>query len=171
MALLGDPGGHQRCISISTISSLRGGERYERIYPLEFDPSCSAGPSYDVLLPDGVHVAVDRVAGGFLVRRAGRQGLRALRPLPGRGRRSTCDAEQQEFAPTAKDGWEETELSEFIEDLVVDVAGLAREALVLALPARWCVPRSAGAVPHCGQDLNEGPCGCAPRRSTSAGAS
>ena len=80
-------------------------------------------------------MAVERVAGGFLVDvSAEGSGLRTLRPLPERGGTLEVEAEQQEFAPTAKDGWEESDLSAFIEDLVVDVAGIAREALVLALP-------------------------------------
>ena len=70
-------------------------------------------------------------------------------------------AEQQEFAPTAKDGWEETDTSEFIKDLVVDVDGLAREALILALPAQVvCSPECKGLCALCGKDLNKGACGC-----------
>jgi uncharacterized protein len=71
-------------------------------------------------------------------------------------------AEQQEFAPTAKDGWEETETSEFIKALVVDVDGLAREALVLSMPPQVaCGEDCKGLCAVCGRDLNQGPCGCA----------
>jgi uncharacterized protein len=70
-------------------------------------------------------------------------------------------AEEEEFAPTAKDGWEESELSEFITDMVVDVSGFARESLVLALPAQMvCSAECQGLCARCGQDLNRGDCAC-----------
>ena len=126
--------------------------------PSSSSPSCWVEPTTDVLVPDGVHVD----------RRPGRRGLpgerrrstpRSTGPAPAAWARpsSRSHAEQQEFAPTAKDGWEETELSEFIKDLVVDVDGLAREALVLALPAQVvCSETCKGLCAHCGADLNQG---------------
>jgi uncharacterized protein len=43
----------------------------------------------------------------------------------------------------------------------VDLAPLAREAIVLALPlAPLCRPDCLGLCVDCGADLNDGPCGC-----------
>lgn len=141
--------------------ALRGGKRYERAYPLELEPILLGGVDYRVLVPGGVTVTVDRVTGGYLVSVA----LDAQMYGPCArclGEAVLADhAEQQEFAPTAKDGWEETETSEFIKDLVVDVDGLAREALVLSLPAQVvCSEACKGLCAHCGKDLNKGVCGC-----------
>jgi len=140
---------------------LRPGERYERNYPIEVAPVTLGGARYDVLLPDGVDVVVERIAGGFLV------AISADANLYGPCARCLKEAvlhvhaEQQEFAPTAQGGWEETELSVFIKDLVVDLSGLVREAVVLALPAQIvCTPDCKGLCPQCGKELNEGPCEC-----------
>ncbi len=110
-----------------------------------------------MLVPDGVHVAVDRITGGYLVN------VDLDAKVYGPCARCLGEAvlevhaEQQEFAPTAKDGWEETETSEFIEALVVDVDGLAREALVLSLPAQVvCDEDCKGLCAVCGKDLNKG---------------
>ena len=141
--------------------SLRSAERYERIYAIEVAPITLGGTRYDVLIPDGVTVSVDRVAGGFLVN------IIADAKLYGPCARCLSEAvlevhaEQQEFAPTAKGGWEETELSAFIKDLVVDLSGLVREAVVLALPAQVvCSPECKGLCPQCGRDLNKSRCDC-----------
>ncbi len=145
--------------------SLRGGDSYERIYMLESEPVVLGGAEYRVLLPDGVHIKVDRITGGFLVN------LDLDARMYGPCARCLGEAvlevhaEQQEFAPTAKDGWEETEESEFIHDLVVDVDGLAREALILSLPSQVvCGEGCKGLCAVCGKDLNKGPCGCADQK-------
>ncbi|MFH0917460.1 MAG: DUF177 domain-containing protein, partial [bacterium] len=71
------------------------------------------------------------------------------------------EARQQEFVPTAKDGWEGSDLSAFVEDMVVDVAGIAREAVVLALPSQVvCSASCRGLCTQCGKDLNQGSCEC-----------
>ena len=141
--------------------SLRGGERHERTCPIDVAPVVLGGVSYQVLVPEGATVTVDRVAGGFLV--AVSMEARVHGPC------ARClnevvlgiHAEEQEFAPTAKDGWQETDLSTFIKDLVVDVSGLVREALVLAVPAQLvCAESCKGLCPQCGADLNAGECGC-----------
>jgi uncharacterized protein len=108
-----------------------------------------------------VRVTVDRVTGGYLVSVA--LDARMYGPCARCLGEAVIEAhaQQQEFAPTAKDGWEETDISEFITSLVVDVDGLAREALVLALPAQVvCSEACKGLCGHCGSDLNEGVCGC-----------
>ena len=145
--------------------SLRPAGRYERTYTIEVAPVMLGGTRYDVLIPDGVDVAVDRVAGGFLVN------ISADARLYGACGRCLNEvvlefhAEQQEFAPTAKSGWEETDLSPFIKDLVVDLSALAREAVLLALPAQIvCSPACKGLCPQCGNNLNEGPCDCPAER-------
>jgi uncharacterized protein len=141
--------------------ALRGGERYERTYPLELDAIVLGGADYSVLVPGGVRVTVDRVTGGYLV------GVALDAKIYGPCARCLGEsvlqvhAEQQEFAPTAKDGWDETESSEFIKDLNVDVNGLAREAVVLALPPQVvCSEVCKGLCARCGKDLNVGPCDC-----------
>lgn len=43
----------------------------------------------------------------------------------------------------------------------VDILGDLRETLILDHPIRFlCRGECAGLCPHCGQDLNEGPCPC-----------
>jgi uncharacterized protein len=141
--------------------ALRGGERYERIYPLEMAPIVLGGQNYQVLVPDGITVVVDRVAGGFLVK------VSLVAMLYGSCERCLQEtkvavgAEQQEFVPTAKDGWDESDLSPFIQDMIADISGLAREATVLSVPSQMvCSPGCLGLCQICGQDLNTGPCGC-----------
>ncbi len=141
--------------------ALRGGERHERSYPLDLAPIVLGGTDYRALVPGGVRVTVDRITGGYLINVA----LDAK--LYGPCTRCLGEAvlevhaEQQEFAPTAKDGWEETDISEFVKDLTVDVDGLGREALVLSLPTpAVCSEACKGLCSHCGKDLNRGPCGC-----------
>lgn len=141
--------------------ALRGGERYRQTYPLDLEPVVLGGVDYLVLIPEGVEVTVDRVTGGYLA------GVTLDAKMYGPCARCLGEAvlevhaEQQEFAPTAKDGWEETDVSEFIMDLVLDVDGLAREALVLSLPAQVvCSEACRGLCAHCGSDLNKGLCGC-----------
>ena len=142
---------------------LRGGERFERIYPMEMTPILLGGQGYEVLIPGGVTLAVDRVAGGFLVEVSLVASLygpcdRCLREAT-----LKVKAKEQEFVPTSKDGWDESELSTFIVDFLVDVSGLAREATVLALPSQVvCSLECPGLCPVCGHDLNAGPCGCPP---------
>lgn len=48
-----------------------------------------------------------------------------------------------------------------VEGEVIDLAPMLRDALTLALPLRpLCSEACAGLCGSCGQDLNEGPCGC-----------
>ncbi len=141
--------------------ALRGGERYGGSILSSSSPSCWEGSTYRVLVPGGVKVTVDRVTGGYLVSVALDAKMYGLCARCLGEAVIEVHAEQQEFAPTAKDGWEETDTSEFIKDLVVDVDGLAREALVLALPAQVvCSETCKGLCGHCGTDLNKGVCGC-----------
>lgn len=141
--------------------ALRGGDRCERSHRMDMAPILLGGQSYEVLIPDGVTLTVDRIAGGFLV------GVSLVAFLYGpcdrclRESRLEVKAKEQEFVPTTKDGWDESELSPFIEDFVVDVGSLAREATVLALPSQIvCSPECPGLCPVCGDDLNCGPCKC-----------
>lgn len=142
--------------------ALRTGDRYEREHPLDIAPIVLGGARYEVLIPRGVTVTVDRVAGGLLINVslvARVYGLcaRCLSEVA-----LETEAQQQEFVPTAKDGWEESDLSAFVEDMVVDVAGIAREAVVLTLPTQVvCSATCRGLCPQCGQDLNQRLCECA----------
>jgi len=141
--------------------SLRGGERHETAHALDLAPIVLGGAQYRVLLPQGVDIAVDRVAGGYLVN------VSADAKVYGPCARCLAEvvvelrAEEQEFAPTAGGSWDGSDLSPFIDDLVVDVEGIAREAVILALPDQLlCAPSCKGLCAQCGQDLNQGPCGC-----------
>jgi uncharacterized protein len=143
--------------------ALRGGDRFERTYFLEMAPIVMGGQSYRALIPDGVDVTVDRVAGGFLVN------VSLVATLYGPcGRclgeaRVEVRAQQQEFVPTTKGDWDESDVSPFIEDFVADISGLAREATVLAVPSQvLCSQECLGLCPVCGKDLNSGPCECPP---------
>jgi uncharacterized protein len=144
--------------------ALRGGDRFERTFNLELAPILLGGQSYEALVPRGVDVVVDRVAGGFLVR------VSLTAALYGPCERCLAEAkvevaaEQQEFVPTTEEEWDESDLSPFIEDMVVDISGLAREATVLAVPSQIiCSPECRGLCPVCGQNLNAGPCECPPQ--------
>ena len=54
-----------------------------------------------------------------------------------------------------------SEISPFIQDSVVDVDGLAREALVLAMPSRvLCDESCSGLCPICGNLLASEKCEC-----------
>jgi len=49
----------------------------------------------------------------------------------------------------------------FYRDNLLDVDGLVREQIFLALPFRWlCRPDCRGLCPHCGTDLNKEMCSC-----------
>jgi uncharacterized protein len=142
--------------------ALRTGESWERTYPLEMSPVTLGGTRYEVLVPGGTLLEVERVAGGFLVHVTLSATIygpceRCLREVP-----LQVEADEEEFVPTARDGWGESEFSEFIDDLVVDVGALARETLVLALPTQIvCSAECRGLCVACGQDLNAGNCACA----------
>jgi uncharacterized metal-binding protein YceD (DUF177 family) len=68
-------------------------------------------------------LVVERIAGGFLVTLS--TDAKVYGPCARCLNEVTLElqAEQQEFVPTAKDGWQESGLSDFIEGMVVDIAG------------------------------------------------
>lgn len=140
---------------------LRGGDRHRSVHTFDIAPITLGGTEYRALLPSGVEITVDRVAGGYLV------GVSTEAKVYGPCSRCLCEAdlevraEEQEFAPTAGGTWDEADVSPFVEGLVVDVEGLAREALILALPDRvLCALTCKGLCARCGSDLNLGTCGC-----------
>jgi uncharacterized protein len=143
--------------------ALKGGETAERDVEVDLAPLLLGGLDYTVILDDqGVHVTVDRISGGFLVTvgvRATVYGAchRCLREVV-----VAIDTGQQEFVPTHPEKWDEADLSPFIEDFVADIAGLAREAVVLALPAKiLCCEECPGICPQCGGALGgEDQCSC-----------
>jgi uncharacterized metal-binding protein YceD (DUF177 family) len=46
---------------------------------------------------------------------------------------------------------------------LIDVAEELRESLLLSVPLKpLCKPGCLGLCPHCGKNLNDGPCGCEP---------
>lgn len=58
---------------------------------------------------------------------------------------------------------DEDEFDVLPEDRVIDLVPLIQAALLLELPVLpLCQDDCQGLCPSCGQDLNEGPCGCAP---------
>lgn len=141
--------------------ALRTGDRFESSFPLEVSPLVLGGVSYQVLVPGNLSVTVERVAGGFLVDVELR--ARIYGPCARCLEEATVEVEagQQEFVPTAEGGWQESALSAFVEDLMVDVDGIAREALVLALPGQvLCSDTCMGLCPQCGRNLNQGTCEC-----------
>ncbi len=84
--------------------ALRGGERFERTFPLKIAPIVLGGERYDVLAADGVDLIVDRVAGGFLIKVISAVTVygpcaRCLREVVLKLR-----AEEQEFVPTLEGG-------------------------------------------------------------------
>lgn len=142
---------------------LQPGVQWERTFPLDLPPVTLGGERHQVLVRDGVRVLVERIAGGFLVRVSLTATVygpcaRCLREVP-----LDVEAEEEEFVPTAKDQWEESQFSEFIQDLVVDVNGMAREALILSLPSQIvCSSECKGLCARCGRDLNQEECACPP---------
>lgn len=142
---------------------LQKGERSEWHVPVEIGPLTLGGLRYDTLIEGDEAVAsVARVGGGFLVtiRIAARLHgpcFRCLREVA-----LSLEAEEEEFVPQDPAKWTAEDVSPFIDDLVVDVAGISREALVLALPTKLlCREDCAGLCAQCGRDLNEGQCACA----------
>lgn len=138
------------------------GARAERRMPVQIGPLTLGGLPYDTLVEgDEAVVSIARVGGGFLVtvRIAARLHgpcFRCLREVA-----LSLEAEEEEFVPQDPAKWTAEEVSPFIEELVVDVAGIAREALVLALPTKLlCREECAGLCAQCGHDLNEGACAC-----------
>lgn len=141
---------------------LKAGQRHESAYAISLGPISLGGVEYEVLLPSGAAVCVERVAGGFLLR------LTAEAKVYGPCARCLTEAEieiradQEEFAPTAAGGWSESQATPFIDGMTVDLSGLAREAVVLAMPERvLCSSSCKGLCSQCGFDLNRGPCACA----------
>ncbi len=70
----------------------------------------------------------------------------------------------ERFADAPLADLSDEELYPIVDD-ELDLAPLARDAIVLELPmAPLCRPDCAGLCPRCGANLNEGACGCvAPR--------
>jgi uncharacterized metal-binding protein YceD (DUF177 family) len=127
---------HDTHLDLRTLD-LRGGQHAERLFSVDLAPVHLGGQAYQAVpKEEGIVVRVDRAQGGFLVTvqvRASVYGacMRCLEEVM-----LDVEAAQQEFVPTTREGWEEADLSPFIEDLVLDVPGLAREALILELPAK-----------------------------------
>jgi uncharacterized protein len=143
--------------------SIRAGRRHVYTYPADIAPVVMGGVEYEVTVPSGVEVGVDRVAGGYLVHVnvAAVISGPCMRCLEATAPKLT--AEEEEFVPTATGEWIESESSPFIEGMIVDVNALGREALVLAMPDQvLCSADCRGLCPQCGADLNKGPCPCEP---------
>ena len=142
---------------------LRPGDRTERSYLLHIAPVTVGGTPYDVIVgEEGASLSVQRIAGGHLL-------VISLNAVA-YGPCSRClsdvalpvTAHEEEFIPLRPEEWEEADVSPFVDDHVVDVDGLAREAVVLALPAKvLCDERCPGLCPHCGRPLQFDACECA----------
>jgi uncharacterized protein len=142
---------------------LRGGQRHTCTYSMDVAPVLLGGANYEVVVSDGVTVSVERIAGGYLVHLE--MAARVFGPCSRCLKETALDvvAEEEEFVPTAAGGWVESESSPFVQEMVVDVSGLSREALVLGLPPRvLCSEECRGLCVQCGADLNQGVCGCEP---------
>lgn len=139
---------------------LNQGQRLLRVVDVHLEPVLLAGQTYQVLVgAEGVEVEVERISGGFMVRlrfSASVYGpcFRCLRDV-----KLEVDAQQEEFVPSRTAEWSPEDVSPFVKDLVVDVAGLAREALILGLPLKiLCSEECAGLCPGCGREPHDGPC-------------
>jgi len=72
----------------------------------------------------------------------------------------TFDLHEEEGLP-GEDSLEPTLLRRRGKRLELDVGGMLWEEFVLALPVKpLCGEACKGLCPHCGKDLNAGPCGC-----------
>lgn len=144
--------------------ALRPGARVEKVFHLDIAPVTSGGVPFDVVVDEaGARVNVQRIAGGHLVK------VQLEARIYGPCARCLAEvvlhvsADQEEFVPRRPEEWEEGDISPFIQDSVVDVEGLAREALVLALPAKvLCEESCSGLCPTCGNLLASEMCDCAP---------
>lgn len=141
---------------------LKSGERAERVVAIDPYPIFLGGQRYEVVpRGEGADVVVDRLAGGYLVKvemEATVYGAcyRCLQELEHK-----VHAKQQEFVPSNPEKWDEDDISPFIDDFVVDLAGLTREAVVLALPEKLlCREDCLGICPQCGNDRNLEECHC-----------
>ena len=84
---------------------LRGGQRHVCTYTMDIAPVMLGGVKYEVVVPDGVTVTVDRVAGGYLVRWI--CAAKVFGPCSRCLRETGVEvlAEEEEFVPTAAGGW------------------------------------------------------------------
>ncbi len=142
---------------------LRGGQRHVCAYSVDIAPVALGGAKYEVVVRDGVSVSVERIAGGYLVNLE--LAAKVFGPCSRCLRETAIEvlAQEEEFVPTAAGGWVESDTSPFVQEMMVDVSGLSREALVLAIPDRlMCSSECKGLCPQCGADLNEGRCSCGP---------
>lgn len=66
--------------------------------------------------------------------------------------------DEQEFEELAPEDREP-----LFEDNVLDLTDLLRQNILIAVPIKpVCSEECRGLCPHCGKNLNEGPCGCPP---------
>ncbi|MBU2602119.1 MAG: DUF177 domain-containing protein [Actinobacteria bacterium] len=142
--------------------ALKSGGSVERVFSLGIAPVMLGGLSFDVVIKgDGVHVLVRRIGGGYLLDISLRATVygpcyRCLEEAV-----LEVQASQEEYVPQRVEEWQEAEVSAFIDDFVVDVAALAREALVLALPLKLlCDESCRGLCPGCGNPTASPECAC-----------
>lgn len=139
---------------------LSQGQRIRRTFDVPLAAVVLGGETYQVVMgPGGVEVEVERVSGGFLLNVAFSASVygpcfRCLREV-----KVDVSPEQKEFIPLKTQEWSPEDISPFVKDLVVDVAGLAREALILDLPLKiLCSEDCPGLCPTCGKRAHEGAC-------------
>ncbi len=142
--------------------ALKPGASVEKVFPLGIAPVVLGGLSFDVVMKgDGVHVLVRRIVGGYLL------DISLQATVYGPCYRCLEEAvlevhaSQEEYVPQRMEEWEEADVSTFIHDFVVDVAALAREALVLSLPLKLlCDESCRGLCPGCGNPTASPECSC-----------
>lgn len=132
------------------------------MFPLGIAPVMLGGLSFDVVMKgEGVHVLVRRIVGGYLIDISLRATVygpcyRCLEEAV-----LEVEASQEEYVPQRVEEWAEADVSSFIDDFVVDVAALAREALVLALPLKLlCDESCRGLCAGCGKPAASPECTC-----------
>lgn len=135
--------------------------------PVDLAPVHLAGMDYEVEIIGGeVELRVRVVGSDYLVDLSFEAMVRGvcMRCLEEVG--EVVPVRQTEFVP-GEEGGEDTEdeVSPFINDHVVDVRGLVREAVVLALPVKiLCSEDCGGLCAFCGANLNRETCDCGEER-------
>ncbi len=127
----------------------------------EWPPALQELAEWPLVSPPSGQVVVDNGGDFLAVALSGEAAVeaecgRCLRPV----RLSVPFALRQEYREV-EPGFEDEWLA-YRQD-VIGLDDLVTEAVLLALPVRpLCRPDCRGLCPTCGEDLNDGPCGCAP---------
>jgi len=74
--------------------------------------------------------------------------------IPGHTVAQIAETQEEEF-------WEGEETEPLFVDGIFDLTELLRQSILVAVPIKpLCSEKCRGLCPHCGKNLNDGPCGC-----------